>query len=103
MSIASDILNEAFARDPAAMHSLCHNRVPCNSALADDPYVQVGKIVTLPGDVYFVGAIGLVNAMLAAYHLPLIATQFSEPNEMGIRMVVGFQEHAPSDKGSDPT
>lgn len=35
-------LNTAFTADPAAMHALCSNRVPCNRGLADHPTVQVG-------------------------------------------------------------
>lgn len=70
MSSVSEVLTAAFARDPAAIHALIVNRVPCNQSLADDPHVVVDANRVLPG-AYTVGAMGLVNAVLPALGLPI--------------------------------
>jgi hypothetical protein len=91
-------LNEAFERDPGAIHTLIVNRIPCNAALADDPLIQVGlgfASVKNEDQQYFqVGALGLINGVLAANGLPLVAVKFSdEPDEYGRRTILGFQEY----------
>ncbi len=72
-AIIVDALNEAFQRDPQAIHSLLCNRVPCNAVLADDPYVCVEPTPRLVDKRYYtVGTLGLVNGVLAAAGLPLV-------------------------------
>lgn len=70
-------LNDAFQRDPAAIHALVCNRVPCNDALMQHPTVVVqGSRVGVPG--YSIGALGLVNGVLTAAGLPRVAAKFTD-------------------------
>lgn len=63
---ALKVMNEAFAADPAAVHALIVNRVPCNDALADHPNIPVeGNIVTSQEHTV-IGALGLINGVLDA-------------------------------------
>jgi hypothetical protein len=91
-----EALNAAFAADPNAIHALMVNRVPCNQALADDPFVQVDiPPVLAPGN-FQVGAIGLINGVLAANGLPLVAHKWSdELDNDGRPRLVGFCEYVP--------
>ena len=92
-------LNRAFAADPAAVHALLCNRVPCNLALADDPTIICGDEAVVPG--FTLGAIGLINGVLADLGLPLVASQWSdEADEQGRRKLVGFQSYEPPGKPS---
>lgn len=54
------LLNEIHAADPAALAALVAARVPCNSALADHPSVQVGQ--TDDGG-FEVGIMGVLNGL----------------------------------------
>lgn len=92
-SKAAQALQAAFEADPCAMHSLMVNRVPCNMALADDPFVVVDKSPVLETECFQVGALGLINAVLVANGLPLIAAEFSDPDEYGRRKVTGFCDY----------
>lgn len=90
-------LNAAFAADPCAIHALIVNRVPCNQALADDPFVQVDCPPVLREGLFQVGAIGLINGVLAAIGLPLAATMFSdEKDDDGRSKLLGFTVYKPS-------
>jgi hypothetical protein len=89
---AAEALNRAFEADPDAIRALMTNRVPCNMRLADDPFVQVGEGTGLHGQYFIVGALGLVNAVLAAHGLPLVAGKW-EMNEPGNDEFVGFCEY----------
>lgn len=92
-----EALNTAFKLDPNAIHSLLCNRVPCNQQLAEDKFVQVEASQVLPDGNFQVGAIGLVNAVLAANGLPLIAAKFSdEKNAKGSSQLIGFCEYVPA-------
>lgn len=87
-------LNMAFKADPNAIHSLMCNRVPCNQFLADDQFVQVDASPVLPDGNFQVGALGLVNAVLAANGLPLVAAKFSdEKDSEGRAKLLGFCEY----------
>jgi hypothetical protein len=57
MSKASDALQKAFEADGNAIHSLICNRVPCNQALADDPFVQVDAVPVLSPPAFQVGVL----------------------------------------------
>ena len=89
MKSALEVLQAAFEADPNAMQSLMVNRVPCNQALVDDPYVICGKA----GDNgYQVGILGLLNGILVAIGQPKVAGVFSNPGpgEVTVRLV-GFR------------
>lgn len=89
------VLNRAFAADPAAIHALICNWVSCNQALADDSTVIVEGNRVVP-DVLTVGALGLVNGVLAEAGLPMVAPKFSdEPDADGRRALLGFCECRP--------
>lgn len=56
------LLNDAFEKDPEAIHELVTTRVPCNEAMADHPTIQVG--VNWKGtSKYVVGVIGILNGI----------------------------------------
>lgn len=101
MSISVEVLQRAFDADPNAIHALVVNRVPCNQSLADDPYAVVEAARVLPQTHWQVGALGLVNAVLAANGLPLVAAKFSEPAEDGSRQMAGFCEYNPVGAGDE--
>jgi hypothetical protein len=91
---AVEALNMAFKVDPNAIHSLMCNRVPCNQFLADDQFVQVDVSPVLPDGNFQVGALGLVNAVLAANGLPLVAAKFSDERDSeGRSKLLGFCEY----------
>lgn len=87
-------LNGAFAADPGAMRSLMINRVPCNMALANDPYVICEEDRNLAGDHFSVGALGVINGVLAAAGLPLVAAKW-DMREDGPNVFAGFIAYIP--------
>lgn len=94
MSKASEVLQAAFEADPQAIHALMVNRVPCNDKLADDPYVFVDESLVAKKS-YCVGALGLINAVLAANDLQLVAIQFSDDkDEENRRSILGFCDYS---------
>lgn len=98
MSPAAQALDEAFRRDPEAIHAMISNRVPCNTALANDPFVVVEENQVLRSSAvphYTVGALGLINGVLAAAGLPLVASNWSDPNEHGVCKLIGFCDYTP--------
>ena len=96
MSIASDVLNSAFQKDPQAIVALIQNRVPCNVSLAEDAYVEVGVQPVIPGPSYYVGALGLINGILSEYRLDKVAYMLSEPDSTGISQILGFCDLPPN-------
>ena len=91
-------LQTAFISDPNAIHALIANRVPCNQLLADDPFVIVDQPQTLSSGNWQVGALGLVNAVLAANGLPLVAAKFSDDQDSdGRSKMLGFCEYVQSE------
>jgi hypothetical protein len=97
MSKTVQALQVAFDSDPNAIHTLIVNRVPCNQFLADDPFVHTFQPPVLPRGNWQVGAIGLVNAVLAANGLPLVAVKFSDEKAAdGRSKLVGFCEYVPA-------
>jgi hypothetical protein len=82
-----DALNEAFEEDPVAIRALLINIVPCNEALAGHPTIQVAPM----GSGYTVGALGLLNGVLGALGLQLIASKWSnDTDERGAHKLLGF-------------
>lgn len=96
-------LNTAFQADPDAIHALTRNRVPCNAALANHPYVVVDANValnkvedgTLQIEHFSVGAIGLLNGVLTAIGLPRVAWVI-EDGPGNRRTFTGFTEYRPT-------
>ena len=92
-SKAAQAMQTAFEADPCAIHSLMVNRVPCNLALADDPFIVVDMSPVLETECFQVGALGLINGVLAANGLPLICAEFSDVDADGRRKVIGFSDY----------
>ena len=89
-------LNRAFRADPAAIHALLCNRVPCNVALADDPAVVVEANPVLDCG-WTVSALGLINGVLTELGLPVVASRWGdEVNADGHRALLGFQSCKPT-------
>lgn len=95
MPTPAEVLTIAFNNDPAAVHALVANRVPCNQFLADDEFVVVNQTTALPGERYHVGALGLVNAVLASLGQPLVAAQWETTGDGIPPKLVGFVEYTP--------
>lgn len=87
------ILNEAYAADPAAIHSLICNRVPCNFTLAEHPTVEVCTSPVLDGLNFTIGILGIINGICVASTGKRIALKFSELDSAGARKIIGFQEY----------
>ena len=89
---AIDVLNRAFAADPAAIHSLLCVRIPCNRAMADDPTVVVEQ-----GHVgYTLDVMGLINGLLGELDRALVATRVDdEPDLDGTYRLLGFRRDRP--------
>ncbi len=90
MSKTEMVLNQAFAKDPSAIRALSLNRVPCNQLLADDEFVMVEKDIPLSPNAFFVGAFGLVNAVLLANGLAPVEPVFDHAGSHPV--FVGFKE-----------
>ena len=60
ISAAVNLLNDVLERDPKAITKLINMRINCNEQLANHPTVQVHKF----GDIYRIGALGLLNGVL---------------------------------------
>jgi len=90
-------MNNAFKNDPAAIRALMCNRVPCNGYLADDPVVQVDLDIHIEGEHFTVGALGLINGVLAANGLPLLSMMWDDELVIGVPcQFLGFTEYVPS-------
>lgn len=92
------ILNEAYAADPAAIHALICNRVPCSRSLADHPTIQV-EVNTVPlRESYSVGLLGIINGICEPITGKKVAIQFSEPDGVPTTKhlkILGFTEYRP--------
>lgn len=89
-----DCLNRAFSNDPAAIHALICNRVPCNQELAEHPNIPVD--INVVGTGFSVGALGLLNGALDAAGMQKIAIKMSdEKDEFGRAKMLGFCEYSP--------
>lgn len=91
-----DALNGAFAADPGAMRALMVNHVPCNMALANDPFVVVAEDRNLAGDHFNVGTLGVINGVLAAAGMPLVAARW-DMREDGPNVFAGFMAYIPTE------
>ena len=89
-----DYLNSIYKADPAAVHALVCNRVPCNRNITEHPHAVVESIKVLPGDTDAIGILGVINGLLTSNGLPRVATEWSNDNKF-----VGFRI---ADKASQP-
>lgn len=92
-----DCLNSAFAADPAAMAALISNRVPCNQALADHPYVVVDQHRTIVTEGGMVGMLGILNGVLSAHGLPIVVAKWEAKEEDEWSKLVGFCGYRPAE------
>lgn len=88
------LLRRLFAGDPNAITCLLTQiYVPCNQTIIDDPHAVVHAT---PCDAspqsFMLGALGLINGVLAANGLPEVATQCT--HDCGGRLI-GFQKYKP--------
>lgn len=89
-----EVLQSAYDADPAAIHALICNRVPCNNALADHPTVVVDANRVAVGESYAVGLLGVLNGVCTALTDKRVAVHFSEAaDEEGCRRILGFCEY----------
>lgn len=94
MNKTVELLNNAFKTDPNAIVSLIRTTVPCNSSLVLDPYIIVTNNEVLDGENFQVSSLGLINGILAANNLPLLAYMFSDPDpNTGRSKITGFCEY----------
>lgn len=95
---AVECLNKAFEADPNAINALMINRVPCNLEFAHHPLIPVDESRVLNPGLFQVGALGLVNGVLAAHGLPLVAAKWDDtPDAEGRHRLLGFTEFTPGE------
>jgi hypothetical protein len=92
-SISAKVLDDAYARDPAAIHALLCNRVPCNAALVEDPHVVCERNGVTTQEHFTVGMLGVINGVLAANGLPEVAAQWCISGDS--RTLLGFVDYVP--------
>lgn len=101
-------LTAAYHADPMAIKALIINRVPCGKGLIDDPHVVVDAHYGDPPDRAWVGALGLVNAVLRALELPLVCVHFAAPQVREgedvdeRRALEGFTVYKPPEQIEEP-
>lgn len=88
-----DVLNSAYDADPAAIHALLCNRVPCNQELADHPSIVVVENKATPDPGYTVGLLGILNGICGA----LTGRTVSVTLENDVRRITGFAEARQTD------
>ena len=93
LDIFLKVLNEAYQADPAAIHSLICNRVPCNLLLASHPTVQVETNEVAIGEGWTVGLLGIINGICEEVTGEKVAVMFSEPDIYGRKKVLGFTQY----------
>jgi len=94
-----DVLNTAYEADPAAIHCLCSNSIPCNEALLNHPVVPVMGYGGISVD-----ALGLVNGIIFALTGSMVKLKWAENPEKpnGAKKLVGFEEVDSSKENSLP-
>lgn len=76
----ADTLNGMMEVDPTATHAPIINRIPCNKALADHPYVIVDQLGH--PDRTVVGIVGVINGILTeAGSTEVLAYQFDDAED----------------------
>ncbi len=88
-----DCLNSAFKVDPLAIHWLMANRMPCNKSLANHTHIQC-RLHNIDGECYTTSALGILNGVLAAAGLPLVAEKYVPlDDDSGTYKPVGFYKY----------
>ena len=88
-----EVLNTAYQADPAAIHALICNRVPCNEALANHPDVTVSENLVV-GEGYVVSMLGVINGICSSLTGKLVAAVFSDEEQPRL---LGFAEYQKQD------
>lgn len=91
------VLKSAYEADPAAIHALICNRVPCNNLLADHPTIVVDINRITEPESYSVGLMGIINGICEEVAGGRIAAQFSDENP---HKLIGFQAYSISNENS---
>mgnify|MGYP003455689220 CR=1 FL=1 len=73
-SIVLGLLNEAHGMDPTAIESIMDNRVNVSWAVANHPHIVVGGTEQNP----HLGSLGLINGILSALGIPLVAIEYDQ-------------------------
>ena len=91
---ALEVLNSAYQADPAAIHSMVSNSIPCQGvALRDHPWGVVGDSYAVPGS-YTVSTLGLLNGVVHALTGKRVAMSWSDTkDENGRFKFIGFVEY----------
>lgn len=84
-------MKSAYEADPAAIHALICNRVPCNNLLADHPTIVVDINKITEPESYSVGLMGIINGICEEVAGGRIAAQFSEIYPYRL---IGFQAYS---------
>jgi hypothetical protein len=89
-----DLLNEAFAEDPDALHSLICNRVPCKQELGNT-LIDIHTNLAVSPDSRVVGLIGLLNGILRKLGYNDIGVKIEHRNLENFHTMKGFEEWKP--------
>ena len=94
MNKTVELLNNAFKKDPAVIRAFMCNHIPCNEEFANDEHIVVEMDRNIDGIFFNATVLGLINGVLSANNLPLIAAKW-EYNEDKPNKFLGFQEYIP--------
>jgi len=94
LNVCLRVLNEAYAADPAAIHALLCNRVPCNKKLADHKTIQVEMNKVASKNSFAVGMLGVINGIVEELTGESVAVEFSEPDDNNVRRIIGFVKYS---------
>jgi hypothetical protein len=82
LKVILDTLNEAYSADPAAIHSLCFNRVPANRKLLNHPTIQCQQLPATNRPVT-VGMLGVLNGVIERLTGTRVYLQYQESRKRG--------------------
>ena len=94
-----EYLNDLLRHDAKSIHDLCEERVPCNTALADHPTVQVAA--GTPNELA-VGMLGILNGFVGVHedNFGYIVAEYSDDE----RKIEKFRLAVPEDhRDYEPT
>jgi hypothetical protein len=91
-----DLLNEAYEADPAAVHALLCNRVPCNLELAEHPTIVVEENTIAAGHSYTVGMLGVINGIATKLTGQSVASMWADKDDPEYPKLLGFKIYTPA-------